>query len=844
MNPEPTRRLQRVTSIAAIAWAFSAIVFSLYSVLPSTTELVLPVTPSFVGGIAVIEGASDEAIALGVEPGDRLLSIDGQPASLDVRRTFAALSVDTGNEYRIRKKDGREWVVQLHPVVEERDRHPLNSLVFLGLLFVSILYLAVGVGVWRNRKGHPGAWAMLIFCSMMSALVSTILQAEMNPWSVSGLVATLPLMGAAAFHLFTVYPIEPLWIARNPNIRGLLYGLALLISALVLGQQLAGRASAWVPALALSYAVVLLVVSLGILTSERGRARAAGIGVRADLMLIAGCLSFLPVTFALISEFFLQISFPWYLTLLWVVIFPVAVGYGMLKRRPYDIRFLAKSSVAYGVATFTITGLFAFLITFADELIVRSAVRLRSAQIAFLFLAILAFNPLRERLQGLVDRLFDRDRALYREAVQEISEAMVSTLSLDEITDRILVAVTDTMGLRRAMVLLLDESERHLHPIAWRGDWDDGATRDDIPSTHPILKVLAARREDLTRVDFSEEPDVATRELCLAIYDQLKIELLVPIVFGEDLLGAIAVGHKISGERLAWEDRQHLHTLANQSSIAIENAKAFDEIARLNESLEARVETRTRELREAQNQLMQSEKMNSLGQIVAGVAHELNNPIGFVHANLQLLSSLLDKLEETKRKGGDETQLREDIARLLERSQEGTQRVKRIVMDLRSFSRMDQNEMEMANLETEMDRTLALMEPRLKDRIQVRRHYAGIPEVFCHPGQLNQVFLNLLMNACDVLSSEGHIDVSTSPTDFGVRLEVTDDGPGIEPDIQSRIFDPFFTTKAVGSGTGLGLSLSHSTIQRHGGRILVSSDPGRGTSFVIDLPLDGTNREA
>jgi two-component system NtrC family sensor kinase len=315
---------------------------------------------------------------------------------------------------------------------------------------------------------------------------------------------------------------------------------------------------------------------------------------------------------------------------------------------------------------------------------------------------------------------------------------------------------------------------------------------------------------------------------------------LVPILYGVDLLGVIAVGRKLSGDRLASDDRVLLRTLANQSSIAIENAKAFDEIAKLNEGLEARVEERTSELRETQAQLMQAEKMKSLGQLVAGVAHELNNPIGFVHANLQLLDEYVNKLVEGGGTEGDRERIRDAIGKLLARSREGTERVKKIVQDLRTFSRMDQAELQDADLHEEIDRTLALMEPRFKNRIKIVREYGDIPKVRCYAGQLNQVFLNLLINAADAIEEEGRIRIVTRPVEGGVRLEFHDDGPGIPEEVRTRIFDPFFTTKPVGVGTGLGLSLSHGIIERHRGRIQVESESGRGTVFVVEVPLDAT----
>jgi signal transduction histidine kinase len=211
-----------------------------------------------------------------------------------------------------------------------------------------------------------------------------------------------------------------------------------------------------------------------------------------------------------------------------------------------------------------------------------------------------------------------------------------------------------------------------------------------------------------------------------------------------------------------------------------------------------------------------------------------------VHANLQLLDEYVQKLSDAQARGDDTTRIREAIAKLILRSREGTQRVKKIVQDLRTYSRMDQAEIQDVSLHEEIDRNLALMEPRFKTRIRVQKNYGDVPRVRCYAGQLNQVFLNLLMNACDAIEEDGTIQITTRRIPGGVRLEFTDDGPGIPEEIRSRIFDPFFTTKPVGVGTGLGLSLSHGIIERHGGKISVDSEPGRGTTFAIELPLDAT----
>jgi signal transduction histidine kinase len=275
---------------------------------------------------------------------------------------------------------------------------------------------------------------------------------------------------------------------------------------------------------------------------------------------------------------------------------------------------------------------------------------------------------------------------------------------------------------------------------------------------------------------------------------------------------------------------------------------------RLTETL-AQQQSLNKRLEEANNQLLQSEKMASIGQLAAGVAHELNNPIGFVHSNLGTLDGYLhdlmsiisayekaagDPVEAVKRVMDecDYAFLKEDIFSLLSESKDGLGRVRKIVQDLKSFSRVGEQEWQEADLHQGLDSTLNIVWNELKYKCKVVKEYGDIPHIHCMISQLNQVFMNLLVNAGHAIETQGTITIRTSlAAENQVCVEVSDTGKGISPEHITRIFEPFFTTKPVGKGTGLGLSLSYGIVQRHGGHIEVKSQPGVGSTFRVLLPV-------
>ncbi|WP_338758759.1 ATP-binding protein [Massilia sp. METH4] len=261
-------------------------------------------------------------------------------------------------------------------------------------------------------------------------------------------------------------------------------------------------------------------------------------------------------------------------------------------------------------------------------------------------------------------------------------------------------------------------------------------------------------------------------------------------------------------------------------------------------------------LREAHEQLLQSEKMASIGQLAAGIAHEINNPIAFVNSNMGALQGyvatllgLIDAYDEAiaghpelvarlapVREAAELDFLRGDVPDLVQESIEGLRRVKEIVQALREFSHVGETEWQMADLHRGLDSTLNIVANELKYKVRIVKEYGNLPPVECRASQLNQVFMNLLVNAGQAIAGQGVIRIRTGAQEGWVWIEISDTGAGIAPEHLTRIFEPFFTTKPVGSGTGLGLSLSYGIVSRHGGRIDVRSQPGEGTTFTVWLP--------
>jgi len=376
-----------------------------------------------------------------------------------------------------------------------------------------------------------------------------------------------------------------------------------------------------------------------------------------------------------------------------------------------------------------------------------------------------------------------------------------------------------------------------------------------------IGRVAASHEPLLLEGDISKDPrysaEVGQRER-----PRPGSAICWPLQFDNRLVGVLTLNRPVGAAAFTAEDIHCGQAAVNLMALVVDNARLqarqYEQIQAL-KVMNIEMAEMNQRLEDAQSQLMQSEKMAAVGQLAAGVAHEINNPVGYVNSNLATLDNYVESLfslidayaaleaqlpasesvatvAAVKQKI-DLSFLKGDIPALLNESQEGLKRVRQIVQDLKDFSHVDSGKWGWADVHKGLDSTLSIVHNEIKYKTQVIKQYGDLPEIECCLSQLNQVFMNLLVNAGQAMKERGTIWIRTGAGNETVWIEIEDTGKGIPAEHIARIFDPFFTTKPVGQGTGLGLSLSYGIINKHGGRIDVKSTEGKGTCFRIWLPI-------
>jgi len=455
--------------------------------------------------------------------------------------------------------------------------------------------------------------------------------------------------------------------------------------------------------------------------------------------------------------------------------------------------------------------------------------------------------------------------------LSELAAAVSATLDVERIYEQTLDRLVHAMGYQGAYLFVVDpdrrvvrghrtaggaEAEMRFRAMEFSlGDPQAGAARVAVTGLPLVVEDVEAPDQP---IDVPSARAFGTRSV-----------VLVPLRVKGEVFGVLAVTSREAG-RVGAADMELLSAVANHVALAVDRAESFQTIEELSRGLEDKVRVRTEQLRSAneelqaaygdlqatQMQLIQREKMASMGQLVAGVAHELNNPIGFVYSNVTTLEDFVKRLRgmlEVYRELELPPELRDQVQAEWERRKidyalryldsmtqgirEGAERARKIVRDLRVFARSQDDVWQPVDLHEEIESSLTLLNHLLKDRVVVHRKLGELPHVECIRSSIDQVFLNLLANAAQAIEGRGAITIETRREDDMAVISFADTGRGIAPDVISRIFDPFFTTKTVGEGTGLGLSISYEIVKKHGGEILVESPAAGGAVFTVRLPI-------
>ena len=516
----------------------------------------------------------------------------------------------------------------------------------------------------------------------------------------------------------------------------------------------------------------------------------------------------------------------------------IFLAFGVLKYDLLDIGALIRRGTVYFLLTGILTGLYIlviflfhtfFLTTGSGDSFVLSLV--------LALIIVLLFTPLRERVQSLMDRLFFRGRYDYRELLREISGRLASLLSLPQIRELLIGAITEALQVDRLTLIIAEGAVFRLYD----GKETDGAGEAPSAETASLIGILKKEKRPLSRAAVERlRVGEADREAITRLFNHLGAALVIPLPAREGLAGMIALGQKKSGELFVDEDLELLTTMANQAATAIENARSYEAMEALNRDLERKVEKRTAALREVlaerertQQQLIRSESLAAIGQLVAGTAHELNNPIAGA-------MSLVETSVETIAGWEIQADKRDEVLEDLRFSIGELRRSAAIIRSLLDLSRQTQTYVEAVNMNRAVDDALRVLHNQYKSLpVEIVKAYDdALPAVEGNFANLGQVLINIIRNALQALpEGKGRITLTTrQPSADMVAVECRDTGIGIPAASLKDIFKPFFTTKAVGRGTGLGLYLSHEIIRRHNGQIRVASEEGKGTVVTVELP--------
>jgi len=795
----------------------------------------------------------------------QVVSVDGQPVRSGAEIYALVREQPVGTKFRYEFRKGEEtFGKNIRSRTWTLSDYLQTWAITSGFGVITIL-VGLLVASLQPASHQARVFQLMAFTGGIYALTGVFLHQADSVWLSSLCLAMESLFPATFIHLAMVFPVDRY---RGPH-RRRRYALPYLPSFLLIVAGLAGYFSdpPNLTPLRLTYiytaASIFLFITFMVWAWFENAERMVRARIAALLPgLVLGTTAML---FAFLNNAIAGGNIPIQLPLVATLIFYGSVGYSITRHELFGIDRVIRQSFVYGLMSTIILGGYALAILLPARLL-PTTIAGRQEITAGVFVLLLAFlfDPLRRGVQITIDRAFFRSSIDDRQTISSLSEELTTMLDRQEIVEGVASLATRTLELESAGLFLGNDEGGTLWQM--RAEEDTLGCEDGSPDLGAACDYLA---KGIASFD-TERLIPAVREKAPEAADaleKLKARLAFPLVVRGESIGVLALGPKRSGREISSEEILLLRTLSHQAAIALQNARSYEELELLNRDLDLKVQERTTqlagaydELKQAQAQLVQSEKLSSLGEFVAGIAHELNNPASFVRGSLQILTEFLEVLREVftvykeipitdetlqdrlarASSGRNLEDLLRETPELLRICNEGAERIERTVSELKIFIRKDRGDRAPTSIAESLASALRMLDPRIREQnVTLETSFAEVAEIEADSAALGQVWINLITNALDAVRDipEPRIRLSIEDVDSGqIQISIEDNGTGIDPEVAEKIFEPFVTTKDIGEGTGLGLSIAYGAVQSHSGELTAGSSPEGGASFRVRLP--------
>ena len=805
------------------------------------------------------------AYEAGIEPGDQILAVNGVPLetmnpyyeAVPRGRPGDTVTLQYGRE-GLRSTVVASLVLVPPPAAGDVHETLPGWIVHYILEFFPVLFLVVGFTVLFSRLDDRNAWLLaLILAGVVSGAPTLLVEVAFHP-QVRGFMVGYhmvfhTLLPAVTYYLFAVFPVSSPLDRRFPRLKVILIGIAVAVALpMALWTVWSGGSyPLWVVLeTANRWGVHAVIPDIGVYglafvslvwSSLRPSAKAAQ--QKARIILWGAAIGFAPwLTLEAVAGYrgHSMFEFPfevWSSAVLALFVLPLSITYAIVKHRVLEIPVLLRRSARYLLVQrgflilLSLVGLgvsLLFVASFSHLLSIGEKTPLPGQLLvvaAFGAAVVWAGRKAHKRVGRKIDRAFFRSAYDGRRILEDLAEKARRATTQDELATEITQRVDEALE-PRWIAVYFETQEGTLRRR--------GSTVSDAP---PILSTDSPLMEKIRSEGRPWEvpPPESGRREGLDTLAQLEAECVVPLL-GRDsrMIGLLVLGARRSEEAYSGEDKRLLASVGNQAGVALESIRLAEEMFRI---------------KEKQAELIMEGKMAALGNLVAGIAHEINTPLAVAMSSMTTADKCTRIISEvmTSSPALAEGEAKRALSTLEESSRLATQaghRMSQLVSALKDFARLESEVAQEADLRAGLESALALVNRDLIGEVRIQRDYGDVPPVYCHPKEINQVFMTLLVNAFEAMQGEGILRLSIAAEGDLVRIEISDTGHGIPPAQLGRLFDIGFVTKGRRIGMGLGLPTARNVIERHGGTLTVESNVGQGTSFRLSLPAQGGRSEA